>query len=169
MLISSLSLNLAYFKIGIKRWTDGLVWSPSRILGNFLVYRELDKRCPQGDELTRGGSQNISERQRERALVGSLTNSYRFKKDGLIKKSMSLIVDGVQQHLVSYYNKDDVLNNRLQTPSHVPALAALDISPELLLHQNFRIPIVVTDMEGNKTILFLFILTHRHSSFILKT
>lgn len=22
---------------GIKRWTDGYVWSPSRILGNFLV------------------------------------------------------------------------------------------------------------------------------------
>lgn len=22
---------------GIKRWTDGLFWSPSRILGNFLV------------------------------------------------------------------------------------------------------------------------------------
>ena len=22
---------------GIKRWTDGLIWSPSRILGNFLV------------------------------------------------------------------------------------------------------------------------------------
>lgn len=28
----------------IKRWTDGRMWSPSRILGNFLVYRELDKR-----------------------------------------------------------------------------------------------------------------------------
>ena len=27
---------------GIKRWTDGLVWSPSRILGNFLVCRDLD-------------------------------------------------------------------------------------------------------------------------------
>jgi hypothetical protein len=25
---------------GIKRWTDGLVWSPSRILGNFLVSYE---------------------------------------------------------------------------------------------------------------------------------
>jgi hypothetical protein len=25
---------------GIKRWTDGVTWSPSRILGNFLVYRE---------------------------------------------------------------------------------------------------------------------------------
>lgn len=31
---------------GIKRWTDGLAWSPSRTLGNFLVYRELDRRGP---------------------------------------------------------------------------------------------------------------------------
>lgn len=28
---------------GIKRWTDGVAWSPLRILGRFLVYRELDK------------------------------------------------------------------------------------------------------------------------------
>lgn len=27
---------------GIKRWTDGVPWSPSRILGNFLLYRELE-------------------------------------------------------------------------------------------------------------------------------
>lgn len=32
----------------IKRWTDGFTWSPSRILGNFLVYRELDKPFPPG-------------------------------------------------------------------------------------------------------------------------
>ncbi|EMG49615.1 WOR1 White-opaque regulator 1 [Candida maltosa Xu316] len=29
---------------GIKRWTDGISWSPSRIQGRFLVYGELDKR-----------------------------------------------------------------------------------------------------------------------------
>lgn len=33
---------------GIKRWTDGIFWSPSRILGNFLVYRELEKPFPPG-------------------------------------------------------------------------------------------------------------------------
>ncbi|ONH64885.1 Global transcription regulator sge1 [Cyberlindnera fabianii] len=27
----------------IRRWTDGVAWSPSRILGRFLVYRELDR------------------------------------------------------------------------------------------------------------------------------
>jgi len=40
----------------IKRWTDGRMWSPSRILGNFLVYRELDKRTP-GDEPSVNGSE----------------------------------------------------------------------------------------------------------------
>ena len=29
---------------GIRRWTDGRLWSPSRILGNFLIYRELERR-----------------------------------------------------------------------------------------------------------------------------
>ena len=28
---------------GIKRWTDGVTWSPSRILGNFFGYRELQR------------------------------------------------------------------------------------------------------------------------------
>ncbi|ORY94901.1 Gti1/Pac2 family-domain-containing protein [Syncephalastrum racemosum] len=137
---------------GIKRWTDGLVWSPSRILGNFLVYRELDKRASTStnNDDTKAASacfgqnnlcMNRSEHQRERALVGSLTSSYRFKRNGLIKKSMSLVVDGVQQHLISYYTKEDVLASQLPTPSKVPHLAALDISPELLVRQNFRIPL----------------------------
>jgi hypothetical protein len=89
---------------GIKRWTDGFFWSPSRILGNFLLYRETDKRgvshktrssdVAEGDK---GESQSLSrpknemhllghERLRERTLVGSLTNAYKFKPDGLMKK-----------------------------------------------------------------------------------
>ena len=35
---------------GIKRWTDGVPWSPSRILGNFLVYRELERPVPPGEK-----------------------------------------------------------------------------------------------------------------------
>lgn len=35
---------------GIKRWTDGVAWSPSRILGNFLIYRELEKPFPPGEK-----------------------------------------------------------------------------------------------------------------------
>ncbi|ORX62880.1 hypothetical protein DM01DRAFT_1297754 [Hesseltinella vesiculosa] len=138
---------------GIKRWTDGRVWSPSRILGNFLIYRELDKRDP-GEKktalLTPMEDRRLSyssidtagpvDRNRERQLVGSLSDTYKFRPDGLIKKTMSIVVNGVSQHLISYYDPRDVLENKLRTPSSVPELASLEISPELLVKQNFRIP-----------------------------
>lgn len=101
---------------GIKRWTDGFFWSPSRILGNFLLYRETDKRGAghrgarsdasssdineqsqynvdgvklEGHSLSRPKSDEGHlgvDKQRERTLMGSLTNSYKFKPDGLMKK-----------------------------------------------------------------------------------
>ncbi|KAG0166924.1 hypothetical protein DFQ28_006561 [Apophysomyces sp. BC1034] len=146
---------------GIKRWTDGLVWSPSRILGNFLIYRELDNRDGNQGRTDRRRSEDaeperdyededectnmattstVIDRNRERALVGSLTNSYKFKQNGLIKKTMSIVLNGSSQHLISYYTKEDVLAHRLQTPSSIPALASLPIAPDLLLRQSFRIP-----------------------------
>ncbi|KAL1916414.1 uncharacterized protein VTP21DRAFT_5605 [Calcarisporiella thermophila] len=136
---------------GIKRWTDGRVWSPSRILGNFLIYRELDKRgpCARRDLITSpervppplsNDPEARAEREKERSLVGSLTNSYLFKKSGLIKKTMSVVVHGVSQHLISYYTIEDVKSGRLRRPSSVPELAGLEISPLFLLKQNFRVP-----------------------------
>lgn len=91
---------------GIKRWTDGFFWSPSRILGNFLLYRETDKkgsnqRNGKDVETVEFDSSKVDgtlsrpktdpghpsvDKQRERTLVGSLTNSYKFKPDGLMKK-----------------------------------------------------------------------------------
>lgn len=102
---------------GIKRWTDGFFWSPSRILGNFLLYRETEKRgaghrgarndAEQGGDQSSGDAaksegQTLSrprgettrlgiDRQRERSLVGSLTNSYKFKSGGMMKKVRSII------------------------------------------------------------------------------
>ncbi|KAL9630801.1 MAG: hypothetical protein Q9164_006232 [Protoblastenia rupestris] len=35
---------------GIKRWTDGIPWSPSRILNNFLICRQLNKPFPPSEE-----------------------------------------------------------------------------------------------------------------------
>jgi hypothetical protein len=189
---------------GIKRWTDGLVWSPSRILGNFLVssmsragetcssgirtcltdtfvrdstrqvYRETDKRrnSNNGNDqppslpynsspqvYPQGGSsqdlQSISSRpglsaasitgldlstprsrcasdaqpgesldkNRERQLVGSLTNSYKFKEGGLVKKvsdrSGELVDDGVSADLfVSTRLSDHVCQRQWVRTTH---------------------------------------------------
>jgi hypothetical protein len=106
---------------GIKRWTDGVKWSPSRVLDNFLVYRELDKRFPPGvkkramskqqrqpsnprgsesgplassptDRQSAGVDMNPGASKIETQLVGSLVDSYKFKQNGLVKKTMSVTV-----------------------------------------------------------------------------
>ncbi|KAI8576370.1 hypothetical protein K450DRAFT_257445 [Umbelopsis ramanniana AG] len=160
---------------GIKRWTDGLLWSPSRILGNFLVYREIDKRSPIVDKRQQSvdpsAPTSTAERLKERALVGSLTNSYKFKRNGLIKKTMSIVVNGSTQHMISYYNKEDVASGRLHSPRSIPMLANLEVSPEFLQRQNFRIPLhvetsgVITDRTSTSpTLSTVYYDAHRRES-----
>lgn len=167
---------------GIKRWTDGVNWSPSRILGNFLVYRELDKPFPPGEKKKalkkpsrrpsrpsepysrpdRPGEFSPSSpngsygdrvvNDQERSLIGSLVDSYGFKQDGLVKKTMSVTVQGVTHHLVSYYNVADVMAGNLRTPTGTETLQYIRPRPELVSKQSFRSPIEdtedVNDMGG---------------------
>lgn len=153
---------------GIKRWTDGVTWSPSRILGNFLVYRELDKPFPPGEKkramkkpqrrpsrpgepYPRSDASSFSDGQSgasteiERQLIGSLVDSYAFKETGLVKKTMSVTVGGVTHHLVSYYHVHDVLGNQLRTPSQTDNLQYIRPRAELTQKQSFRSPIENVD------------------------
>jgi hypothetical protein len=34
----------------MKRWTDGVIWSPSRVLGDFFIYRELAQPFRKGEK-----------------------------------------------------------------------------------------------------------------------
>nr|POE65246.1 global transcription regulator sge1 [Quercus suber] len=169
---------------GIKRWTDGVAWSPSRILGNFLIYRELEKPFPPGEKkramkrkraslpgepYPRRDSDenepselptplsppepNVSgevkpelagseqDKELERSLIGSLVDSYGFRPDGLVKKTMSISVNGISHHMVSYYKVDDVKNNVLPRPLSDGRLQNISVRPELYLKQNFRAPV----------------------------
>lgn len=150
---------------GIKRWTDGVNWSPSRILGNFLIYRELEKPFEPGQKKRalkgkqrKGPANGISKRSSqsppapaglgvdkevERALIGSLVDSYPFKQDqGLVKKTISVNYRGVLHHVVSYYTTDDVLERRLPLPTEDPRLVPSNLPrPELVTRQNFRAPL----------------------------
>lgn len=165
---------------GIKRWTDGVPWSPSRILGNFLVYRELERPFPPGEKkramkrskrspginkpesfgsgISNGynpvsaavstfdsSSTNSLSKETERSLIGSLVDSYGFKEEGLVKKTVSVTVGGVSHHLVSYYTVADVMNNKFTTPSKDPRFQHITPRPDLVTKQNFRTPIDEVD------------------------
>jgi len=160
---------------GIKRWTDGVNWSPSRILGNFLIYRELEKPFPPGEKkralkkqrkapangivkrssqsppprvgaalamASSASTESGMDKDVERALVGSLVDSYAFKEKGLVKKTISVNYRGVLHHVVSYYNCDDVLKGKLRCPSETPELIRNCIPrTDLISRQNFRAPL----------------------------
>ncbi|AMD20733.1 HDL011Wp [Eremothecium sinecaudum] len=141
-------------KSGIKRWTDGVSWSPSRIMGKFLVYRELDKQNGSGTSSasgvglvspTSGGQRKwmdsldmLDDQQRSivsKALVGSLNSSYAFKPSGLVKKTMSIKLKRTSRaetiHIISYYTAEDVEAGKLMKPSNSPFFSQIDPCREL--------------------------------------
>ncbi|KAI9018519.1 Gti1/Pac2 family-domain-containing protein [Phycomyces nitens] len=103
---------------GMRRWTDGRTWSPSRVLGSFLTYREL----------------NTKHRRRHISISDQITQYPRssagcsYKSNGLIKQSFSICtVNNQKIHLISYYTKADIGSGRLVQPSKHPQLSKIAI------------------------------------------
>lgn len=64
-------------------------------------------------------------------------------------QTLSLVINGVSQHLISYYRPDEVLSGQLKTPSQDPILCKLDISAQYLDPMHFRVaPRVTVDKDG---------------------
>ncbi|CAE6406860.1 unnamed protein product [Rhizoctonia solani] len=149
------------FESNIRRFTDTLVWSPSRIIGNYLVYREMKKHEPRptsragaalppqpasARSLTRSRTdtnleQSGDQKKKEQLYVGSLTHNERFKTDGLVKRTFSLMTEGKHIHVIGYYTYDDAMEGRFLTPSEHPEFTSLIISQELLRDKSaYRVP-----------------------------
>ncbi|KAI0714279.1 Gti1/Pac2 family-domain-containing protein [Cerioporus squamosus] len=116
---------------GIKRWTEGLAWSQSRISGNFLLYREV------ADRSTRT-TQQLADFPTYRGHLPEPSLSY--KPRGLVKKTITVKIDGSDYHLISYYTQEDLAAGFLRRPTSHPDLMAIEIPPELTRSTNFRYP-----------------------------
>ncbi|KAJ2699419.1 Global transcription regulator sge1 [Coemansia sp. IMI 209128] len=148
----------------MKRWTDGRLWTPSRIVNNFLLYRELDQKIQPGQE----GAEEIGRwaRGRHTTSIGSRKGVFVLKEHGLIKRTISLSVpdneaeylraEGSwkapsrthQQHLVAYsYTEGETL---LPAPEDMEELQSLRLPMLLLKIQKFRRPVrISTDDSGD--------------------
>jgi Gti1/Pac2 family len=148
---------------GIRRWTDGITWSPSRIMGNFLVYRELrdghqpgekkraaKKRKRGSDDLTQTDSNGKTEEDRQ--LIGSLSlDAYNFKPGGLAKKTLSVELRGVRHHIISYYRIEDIKAGMYRRPIHDDFLSSIEPRRELTENPSFKFP--VEDRDDKITVV----------------
>lgn len=130
---------------GMKRWTEGLAWSPSRMSGNFLIYREVTERTS-----TRSGSKRPYTSSTSMSDPGPQTHERdAYKPGGLVKKTITVDIDGADYHLISYYTEEDIHSGRLQRPLCRPDIMAMDMSFELEHMKLSRNPLkFVTGPDG---------------------
>ncbi|TEB18902.1 hypothetical protein FA13DRAFT_1674013 [Coprinellus micaceus] len=140
---------------GIKRWTDGLLWSPSRIVGNFLV--SMPSQTITEPLLGVPGDQRANKQPghkkvyptddpTSRALAhrsppeGYKSDQGTFKPGGLIKKTITVTIEGSDLHLISYYTSDDIRSGKLKRPSTRMDIMSLPMPPHIFRLTNFRVP-----------------------------
>ncbi|KAJ7175523.1 Gti1/Pac2 family-domain-containing protein, partial [Mycena filopes] len=131
---------------GIKRWTDGLLWSPSRIVGNFLVYREINERTNSRGrhkklystgKLSRAMSvrpSQLAAAHLHNALPLTATN-------GLIRKTITVTIENSDLHLISYYTSADQHSGKLKRPTTRVDIMGLPMDPRLFSATYFRVPL----------------------------
>ncbi|POS85358.1 hypothetical protein EPUL_006753 [Erysiphe pulchra] len=113
---------------GMRRWTDGKNWSPSRVSGSFLTYREMDgKRTGQSDVALLQRQSIIAPQDSYHASDEELDEDnheeYRYKLDGLMKQTFSITTStGRNLHLISYYSRSDPNVMELSQPTLDPLL-----------------------------------------------
>ncbi|TFK50204.1 hypothetical protein OE88DRAFT_1736466 [Heliocybe sulcata] len=130
---------------GMKRWTEGLAWSPSRMSGNFLIYREVTERTT-----SRSGNKRPYTSSASLSDSGAPTHEREaYKPGGLVKKTITVDIDGADYHLISYYTEEDIHSGRLQRPLCRPDIMAMDMSFELEHMKLSRNPLkFVTGPDG---------------------
>ncbi|KAJ1759421.1 Gluconate transport-inducing protein [Coemansia sp. RSA 353] len=136
---------------GMKRWTDGRSWSPSRVQGCFLTYHEWEgrrraQRHPSFHTMP-GFSMPMSVHgmavpmgiARYGHFIGGPTKAgstqvqYGFpKENGMLKKALSIrTTDGKRLHIIAYYSKEDHAQRRLLTPTTDSNFPKLVVPPNL--------------------------------------
>lgn len=125
----------------INRWIDGLDWTCSRQMGDFVVYGAFEAL---DDQKQRRRPRFFRENQEtvpapapapaeagyfkgpmDDQLCGPLIHSFGFPTSGLVKKTLAIKTEDKSYRLVSYFRPDDVRSEKLIRPIMDPNLWGL--------------------------------------------
>ena len=126
---------------GIKRWTDGKLWSSSRIRGGFLIYHEVQDDC-HPREKRRGRKSTkaaVARKGKPRNMLSNIRGNFAgppIEPSCLIKKCMSVKAENTSYSLISYYTTEDV--SKLTKPSNNPQFQNIRPRSALTTNQNFK-------------------------------
>lgn len=137
---------------GMKRWTDGKIWSPSKILGQFLLYKEVPRHLSKSALK----KEKNSERRRRSYTYGLGRDFYCDDDFTMYKKTISLTVDGKNYHVISYFQPFFDKKNLIQLPFFRELKICLENNQELekddfveknyeTLAEKFKLPSIIAE------------------------
>ncbi|TBU02356.1 gluconate transport-inducing protein [Hamiltosporidium tvaerminnensis] len=89
-------------KEGMKRWTDGKIWSPSKIVGHFLLYKQVPRHLSKSS-LKKGIHNGSNYMKNGCSLAQSINDKDESEKLTFFKKTISIPFDKKTYHIISYY------------------------------------------------------------------
>lgn len=110
---------------GMKRWTDGRIWSPSKICGEFLVYQEVPKY------LSKNSIKKRKHREQQSASDSLLKREEIVDRTTLHKKTISIQFKKHTYHIISYYRPIFANYSLINIPFFQKLSEALNLYPEL--------------------------------------
>jgi hypothetical protein len=87
------------------------IWSPSKIVGDFLVYQELEMRLPyvkSYDKLDKKTKQRIKDEDLKVQI--SAKGTFIHRKTGLCKKTITVKLNDSLQHMIIYEDKEGTIH-----------------------------------------------------------
>lgn len=86
---------------GMKRWTDGRIWSPSKINGEFLVYQEVPRHMSKNSIKKRKEIEKSLER--DDICMKGYYKDVSIDRTTLHKKTVCIKHENLNYHIIAYY------------------------------------------------------------------
>lgn len=113
---------------GMKRWTDGKIWSPSKIIGQFLLYKEVPRHLSKSAIKKRNAQKHLYKDEVLR-LSKELKDEDRL---AFHKKTISIVHQNKTYHIIGYFRPLFSKEPLLSIPFYQQIDSALKRHPELL-------------------------------------
>jgi len=111
---------------GLKRWTDGRIWSPSKICGEFLVYQEVPRHLSKNSIKKRKNDEK-----KDLEKFGLHKKEDAVDRTTMHKKTICIKYENSNYHIIAYYRPIFVNNSLMDMPFFQKLSNALNLFPVL--------------------------------------
>lgn len=119
---------------GMKRWTDGRIWSPSKICGEFLIYQEVPRHMSKNSIKKRKEIEKVMDSIESVEYMRARVRDEPVDRTTLHKKTVCIKHENANYHIIAYYRPIFVNSSLMEMPYFKRLSAVLIEHPGLRMN-----------------------------------